>query len=230
MPTALVIGSSAGIGLATARRLLGAGWTVGGLARRAAPIDDAGYRHWLGDVRSPELPAQLAAACDELGPLDACVYATGVGRLVDLSDLSGEPDVFAVNLSGLVITASVVLPRMLAAGRGHLLGLSSQADRLIDAQAPSYNASKAAMSSYLEGLALACRPRGVHVTNVRFGFVDTEMSRSSGPRPFLISAERAAELVERCLRKRPIRFTYPLRMAALLWLVRWPTRLRIWAS
>ncbi len=56
------------------------------------------------------------------------------------------------------------------------------------------------------------------------------MSRHSGPRPFLISAERAAELVERCLRKKPIRFTYPLRMAALLWLARWGPRLRIWAS
>jgi NAD(P)-dependent dehydrogenase (short-subunit alcohol dehydrogenase family) len=230
VPTALVIGSSAGIGLATVRRLRAAGWTVAGIARREAPLDDAGYRHRIGDVRAPEFGALLGEVCDELGELDACIYCSGVGRFLDLSDLSGEPDIFAVNLSGAVITASVVLPRMLAAGRGHLLGLSSQADRMIDPHAPSYNASKAAMSTYLEGLALACRPRGVHVTNVRFGFVDTEMSKHGGPRPFLISADRAAELVERCLRKKPIRFTYPLRMAALLWLARWGPRLRIWAS
>ena len=53
--------------------------------------------------------------------------------------------------------------------------------------APSYSASKAGLSSWLGGLALALRPRGVHVTNVRLGFVDTKMAKAVpwGVRVFL---------------------------------------------
>ena len=64
---------------------------------------------------------------------------------------------------------------------------------------------------------------------VRPGFVDTKMA-TSDVRPFMISADEAAALVVRCMRKRPIRYTYPKRMAALLWLARWGPRLRIWLS
>jgi NAD(P)-dependent dehydrogenase (short-subunit alcohol dehydrogenase family) len=137
--------------------------------------------------------------------------------------------VIETNLMGLVATIEVVLPPMLAAGRGHIVGLSSQADTFCDPGAPSYGASKAGMSAYLERLALAVRGRGVHVTNIRFGFVDTKMAVSPYL-PFCISPERAARLVHRCLDRRPIRFTYPWRMAALLWLVSWPNRLRLWLS
>lgn len=230
VPVAYVIGSSAGIGLATCRRLLGAGWTVTGLARGDAAITEPAYRHVVADVRAADFRAVLGAAIDAGGAPDVCIYAAGIGRELDLGDLSGEVDVFATNLVGAVATAEVVLPRMLAAGAGHLVGLSSQADRLIDRHAPSYAASKAGLSAYLEGMALACRPRGVFVTSIRFGFVDTAMSRDSGPRPFLITAERAAALIERCLRKKPIRYTYPRRMAALLWLAQLGPRLRVWAS
>jgi NAD(P)-dependent dehydrogenase (short-subunit alcohol dehydrogenase family) len=86
------------------------------------------------------------------------------------------------------------------------------------------------VSSYAEGLALAGRPYKVAVTNVRLGFVDTPMAKAPGPKPFMVSPDRAAQVIERCIRRRPIRKTFPLRMAALLWLYRWGARFRIWAS
>lgn len=214
--TALVVGCSAGIGLAIVRRLCDAGWDVTGFARREAVVEHPSYRHVVADVRSPDFRAQLA---EEPTP-DALIYCAGVGVELDPATFEREIEAFEINLMGAVITAAVMVPRMVANGRGHFLGISSQADQLIDPGAPSYAASKAGLSSYLEGLARACKPRGVAVTNVRFGFVDTEMSRGSSLRPFLITAEKAAELVERCLHTRPVRFTYPKRMAALLWLVR----------
>ncbi len=223
MSTAIVVGASSGIGLALCRRLVAADWSVIGLARGAAGFDDARYRHVVADVRAPGFRAQLAAC----GEADLVVYAAGIGHELDVATIAHDVDVVATNLVGLVITAEVVVPRMIAAKRGHLIGLSSQGDRVLDAFAPSYNASKAGMSAYLEGLALACRPHGVAVTNVRLGFVDTAMSRLAPSRPFLITADRAAAVVERCLVRRPIRRTYPLRMAAVLWLFRWGGRLRI---
>ena len=228
MPTAVIVGASTGIGLALARRLTAAGWTVTGLARRGAGFEHERYTHVIADVRDAAYRSVLAAACDRLP--DVCVYSTGIGHELDFAQVTRESDVFATNLQGAVITAEVLLPRMIDARAGHLIGISSQADRIIDRHAPSYAASKAGMSSYLEGLALACRPFGVAVTNVRFGFVDTAMAKAPGPKPFMVTADRAAQVIESCIRRRPIRKTFPLRMAALLWLCRLPTRISIWFS
>lgn len=223
---ALVIGATGGIGLAVTRRLLDAGWTVAGVSRSPAAVDHERYTHYRADVRGAGYRDVLGRAC-AAAPPDVCIYCAGVGEPLDLDHLSVEAEVFEVNLMGAVATIEVVLPAMLAAGRGHIVAISSLADVLRDPGAPSYAASKAGLSAYLEGLALAVRDRGVRVTNVRFGFVDTKMAKSD-IKPFEISPERAADVLLRCLDRRPIRCTYPRRMAALLWLVRWPQRLRLW--
>ncbi|MEU4561053.1 SDR family NAD(P)-dependent oxidoreductase [Actinoplanes sp. NPDC023936] len=88
------------------------------------------------------------------------------------------------------------------------------ADGLISADASGYAASKAGLTSYLMGLDAALRPRSVAVTTVRFGFVDTKMA-TSPVTPFRISAEQAAGVLMRCVRKRPALVSYPRRMAAL---------------
>lgn len=226
---ALIVGASTGIGLALARRLTTAGWSVTGLARRPAGFEHPHYRHVVADVLNAEYRTLLAQVIADHLP-DVVVYSTGIGHELDFAELAREADVFATNLTGLVHTAELLLPRMIAARTGQLIGISSQADRAVSAHAPSYNASKAGMSAYLEALALACRPFAVAITNVRFGFVDTAMAKARGPKPFMVSADRAAALLERCIRRRPIRATFPLRMAALLWFIQLPTRFRIWFS
>ena len=225
VPSAVVIGASVGIGAAVVRRLIADGWTVTGLARREAAFTHDRYRHVIADVRTASLRDALSA----IESIDVCIYAAGIGELLAWDDFTHEADVFTTNLVGVATAAEVVLPRMIAAKHGHFIGLSSQADRWIDDSSPSYAASKAGMSSYLEGLALACKRHGVHVTNVRFGFVDTAMAKSD-VKPFMITADRAAELVVKCIAKKPIRYTYPWRMAALLWVGSIPRRLRIWLS
>jgi NAD(P)-dependent dehydrogenase (short-subunit alcohol dehydrogenase family) len=233
MPTALVIGDSAGIGQAIVRRLLADGYHVTGLARRDATFTHDRYTHAHADVRAAPatLRTQLTQLLEALNaPLDVCIYASGIGHFLDFADMTHEADVFTTNLTGLAVVAEAVLPRMIAAKHGHFVGLSSQGDKWIDDAAPSYSASKAGMSQYLHGLAFACRKHGVAVTNIRFGFVDTDMSRINQVRPFLITTDKAANIVARCLIRRPIRYTYPKRMAALLWLGLIPRRLRILLS
>jgi NAD(P)-dependent dehydrogenase (short-subunit alcohol dehydrogenase family) len=226
---ALVIGNTDGIGLALTRRLLREGWAVAGVSRRASSLGEmAGYRHAIADVATPEYPAALRALLASGGTFDACIFCAGIGELLNVDDLTAESRVFAVNLLGAVETAAIVLPAMRAAGRGHFVGLSSIGDRT-SPDAPSYAASKAGLSSYLEGLALALRPHGVQVTNLRFGFVDTKMAKAK-VRPFMIDAERAVEIIMRCLRRRPARLTYPKRMAALAWLSNIAVAIRLWLS
>jgi short-subunit dehydrogenase len=236
MPSALVIGSSDGIGLALVRALLGRGFAVVGLSRSPlaperlglTPELAAGYRHLVADVRDPAYRDRLSEICDQLGAIDLCVYCAGIGVALDLDALGeiAESDVFEVNLIGLVRTIEVVLPRMLSAASGHIIGLSSLADTFLNPGAPSYGASKAGMSAYLDALGLAVRARGVFVTSVRFGFVDTKMAKSE-VRPFMITPEAAARHILRCMARRPRRYSHPWIMAALLWLLSWPNRLRL---
>jgi NAD(P)-dependent dehydrogenase (short-subunit alcohol dehydrogenase family) len=218
MPTALLIGNSDGVGLALTKLLLSEGWQVTGLSRSASRVAAPGYVHHVVDVRDSAYSDRLVAAVAAAMP-DVCVYCAAIGEFLDIDTLATDRAVFETNLMGLVSTAQVVVPAMVGRGRGHFVGLSSQADAFADPRAPSYSASKAAVTAYLEGLAPACRARGVYVTTVRLGFVDTKMAKSP-VRPFMVSAVRAAQRVRRCIEHRPVRDTYPKRMAVLLWFYR----------
>jgi len=222
---ALIIGNSDGIGLALTRLLLDAGWSVAGISRRASPVDHEQYEHRVADILDREF---YRTALRELWTDDTttCIFCAGIGESVDLTNMAYEETVFDVNLTGAITAISEVVPAMVTRGNGHFIGLSSQADTFTNADAPSYSASKAGLSSYLHGLALAVRRKGVHVTNIRFGFVDTKMAKAD-VQPFMISVDKAARVVYRCMRKRPMRYTYPKRMAALMWFVRWGPRLRL---
>ena len=148
------------------------------------------------------------------GHADLCVYAAGVGDLLDLADLAAQTRALEVNLIGAARTLEVVVPAMVAAGSGHIVGLSSLADVAASAEAPGYNASKAGLSAYLLGLRAALRPHGVQVSTVRLGFVDTKMAKSPW-RPMMVPAERAVDVILDCLRTRRAVVSFPRRMSML---------------
>ncbi len=211
---ALLVGNSDGIGLATTRRLLAGGWDVIGVSRSESPIDNPAYHHKVmdvGDSRYSELLGELVRDV----PLDLCIYFAGIGAFLDLADMNGEARIIDVNLTGMVRTAAAVIPPMVSRGQGHFIGISSMADELLSAEAPSYYASKAGFSSYLSSLALALKPRGVHVTNVRFGFVDTKMAKGS-IRPFMMSVQKAVDHLQICISRKPAHYTAPLIAVPLL--------------
>ena len=204
---AILVGNSDGIGLATTRRLLAAGWDIIGVSRSESPITSTTYDHRVADVSDNKYSELI----DELvleGSLDLCIYFVGVGELLDPLNMSGEARIIDVNLTGMVRTAAAVIPEMVKRGQGHFIGVSSLADELLSADAPSYHASKAGFSNYLGGLALALRPKGVYVTNVRFGFVDTKMAKGD-VKPFMMSVEKAVNHLESCIIKKPVCYTAP---------------------
>ncbi|UWZ49683.1 SDR family NAD(P)-dependent oxidoreductase [Dactylosporangium matsuzakiense] len=205
MPRALVVGNTDGIGLGLTRRLLDTGWTVVGVSRRPSDVDSPAYEHIVADVTAPGFAPRA-------GDVDLCVYAAGIGEPLDLADLGQQTDAIRVNLLGAALTADAVLPGMLAAGRGHFVGLSSLADILVTPDAPGYAASKAGLTSYLLSLGKAVRKRGVAVTAVRFGFVDTKMAKSPVT-PFKISVDEAVDVLVRVVATRPALVSYPRRMA-----------------
>jgi short-subunit dehydrogenase len=204
---ALMVGNSDGIGLATTRRLLADNWDIFGISRSESPIVNTAYHHLVADVSHSAYPELLNELLSE-GPIALCIYFAGIGEFLDPLDMSLEPKVIDVNLTGMVKTVSKIIPQMVKSGRGHFIGVSSLADELISAEAPSYHASKAGFSNYLSGLSLALKSKGVYVTNVRFGFVDTKMAKGN-IKPLMMSVERAVEHLESCIKKKPVCYSAP---------------------
>ncbi|MBN2041230.1 MAG: SDR family NAD(P)-dependent oxidoreductase [Spirochaetes bacterium] len=204
---AILIGNSDGIGLATTKRLLAAGWDVTGISRSKSSITSKAYHHNVADVSKGNYPDLLTKLISK-NTINLCIYFVGIGELFDPSDMIYEPKIIDTNLTGMVRTASIVIPQMVKIGQGHFIGISSVADELLSAEAPSYHASKAGFSNYLESLALAVKSKGVYVTNLRFGFVDTKMAKGD-IKPFMISIEKAVDHLETCINKKPFRYTAP---------------------
>jgi short-subunit dehydrogenase len=205
---AIIIGNSDGIGLETTKRLLGADWNVVGISRSKSPIDHVAYSHFVCDVAHDDF-SNLLDEQVRVGVPGLFIYAVGIGELLDLESMGLEAKIFDVNLLAMIRAASIVIPAMLECGEGHFIGISSLADDMISAEAPSYHASKAGFSNYLEGLALALKPyENIHVTNVRFGFVDTKMAKGD-VKPFMMSVGKAADHMERCIARKPPVYTAP---------------------
>ncbi|MBN2407291.1 MAG: SDR family NAD(P)-dependent oxidoreductase [Elusimicrobia bacterium] len=205
---AIIIGNSDGIGLELTKSLLKTGWEIYGISRSPSDIVQEGYSHKTINVKSEEYTSELEEITGKDKEIELAVYCAGIGEPLDLSDMKNEQEVFEVNLMGMVKAARVVIPYFVKKGAGHLMGLSSLADDMLSEEAPGYHASKAGFSNYLEGLALACRKHGVHVTNIRFGFVDTKMAKGD-IKPFMMSVQKAAAHIIKCMDKKPIRYTAP---------------------
>jgi short-subunit dehydrogenase len=229
MKCALVIGNSDGIGLAVTRALLRQDYAVVGVSKRAAPIEHEHYRHFIQDVTEPAYRDLLSEILARHPDLNVCIYCAGIGDRLALGNLAFETRVFQVNLMAAVVTTELVLGQMIRNDEGHFIGLSSLADAITSADAPSYSASKAALSRYWEGLGLALVGLRVKVTNVRFGFVDTKMAKGA-VRPLMLSKERAVAVILRAMARPRLRITKPCLAAVLVWMLALLTRLRIAAS
>jgi len=223
---ALIIGNSDGIGLALSKELLKRGWKVLGISRSASPIENPSYEHIQAEVQDANYQATLRSIVETWETIELCIYCAGIGELFDLENMENEANIFEVNLLGMVRTVSCVIPIMVKRCHGHFIGLSSVADEMLSPDAPSYHASKAGFSNYLEGLGLALKPKGVHITNVRFGFVDTKMAKGD-VKPFMMGVNRATQHLMACIEKKPIRYTAPWIVIPLVKFRRWMLRLKI---
>lgn len=213
---ALVIGASSGIGEAVARRLAASGARVALVGRRAEELDrvrreivDAGggervftYPH---DVRATaEIDELLVRITRDLGGLDLVVFAAGVMHRIgpDEYNTAVDHEMLEVNLLGAVAWLNPVAARFAQLGRGGtIVGVGSIAGDRGRVGNPVYNTSKAGLATYLEALRNRVARRGVTVVTIKPGFVDTAMTRGLSGLLWMVSADRAAELLLRAARR-----------------------------
>ncbi len=99
--------------------------------------------------------------------------------------------------------ANVAVHHFLQQRAGHLVGISSIAALRGTGGAPSYNASKAFVSNYLEGLQQKCAKLKlpITITDVKPGFVNTAMAQGEGLF-WVAPPEKAAEQIYQAIKAR----------------------------
>jgi len=161
------------------------------------------------------LHAAVADIERHLGPTDIMVANAGFGAptRLDPLNIADVEQTIRVNVMGVIYSIEAVLPGMLRRGQGHLLAISSLAAFKGLPGESAYCASKAAVNAYMEGLRIAVRRRGIVVTTVCPGFVETPMTSMNSAAPFMMSADAAARRIARLIARRRggvVRFPLPM--------------------
>ncbi len=185
--SALITGASSGIGAAIAERFARDGVRLGLVARREAELAEVAERcralgadvsWWSVDLADLDATVRLAMrAEDELGGVDILVNNAGIPKRRTVLDLRFDEidDVMHINYLSPVRLIKVILPRMLERGRGAIVNLSSVAARFSPGGEASYAASKAALTSFSEALAVEIWNTPVHVHVVNPAVIDTPL-------------------------------------------------------
>lgn len=231
---ALVVGASSGIGEAVARQLAADGCRVALVARRESELQRvmdeintaAGEDRAVAiahDVRATdEVPGLFQEIARVLGGLDLVVYAAGAMPEVEPEEYDTGKDrtMLDVNLLGAVAWLNPAADRFARLGSGTIVGIGSVAGDRGRAPNPVYGASKAGLHTYLEALRNRVARRGVDVVTIKPGFVDTAMTRGKEGLFWLISAERAAEIILDKARRGAVCAYVPARWRLLMLVIR----------
>ncbi len=175
----LITGASAGIGLATADRLHGAGWEVVGASRRPSP--SAAWVDLPMDVDDDQsVRVGVTKVLAEHGRIDALVLSAGWGLAGAFEHTSIEEAKaqLETNFWGSVRVVQAALPAMRAQGGGRIVLLSSIGGVVSIPFQAFYSASKFAIEGVGEALAYEVAPFGVRVTLVEPGNVQTDFTGS----------------------------------------------------
>jgi short-subunit dehydrogenase len=210
----LITGASSGIGEGLARQFARRGYGLALAARRldrlealAPQLLAAGASQVVTialDVADTDAiePAVRQAAAD-LGRLDVIVANAGVGPLTPTGrgKLPQMRETLNVNLVGAIATIEAALPIFRAQGSGHVVGVTSVAGSKGLPGFGAYSASKAGLHRYLQSLRAELRGTTVVVTELAPGFIDTDINRDKGARPFLIDVDKGAAIMARMIER-----------------------------
>ncbi|KAF2745454.1 acetyl-CoA synthetase-like protein [Sporormia fimetaria CBS 119925] len=184
---AVITGASSGIGAATAAALAREGCHLALGARRVDALE-AVKRSLVvregkvvvqkTDVTDPgSVSALIKTAEEKLGPVDILVSVAGVMYFTMMANAHTDDwnTTVDVNCKGLLHSLACTVPKMLERGKGHIVAISSDAGRKVFPGLGVYSASKFFVEATLQALRLETAGKGLRVTSVQPGNVDTEL-------------------------------------------------------
>lgn len=236
--TAWITGASSGIGQALTIALAQGGVKVAASARSGVKLTEiAGQRAGITPlpVDVTVLAAMIEASrsiTNTLGPIDLAVFNAGIWEAMSVRNFSAAKAArcMALNYQGIANGIEAVLPGMLERGTGHIGLVASVAGYRGLGPTAAYGPSKAAVINLAETLNTNLAMRGIKVSVINPGYVDTPMTRGNPfAMPFLVSAEDAARRILRGLEKGKFEIAFPWQLVLLMKLARlMPNGLFFW--
>jgi 3-hydroxybutyrate dehydrogenase len=183
--TALVTGSTSGIGLGIARALArqGANVVLNGFGDVAGPKAEvaafgvrAGY-HGADMSKAAEIEAMMAYAASEFGGVDVLVNNAGIQHVAAIEDFPPEKwdAIIAINLSSTFHTTRLALRGMRARNWGRVVNIASTHGLVASAQKSAYVAAKHGIVGFTKAAALETAASGITVNAICPGWVLTPL-------------------------------------------------------
>jgi short-subunit dehydrogenase len=182
----IVTGASAGIGEATARRLVRAGAFVVIFGRRLARLTQVAHEidptsefvlPIAGDITIPADREKLVALTrQKFGRIDGLVNNAGYGTRgpLEIAPVELIRKNYETNVFSLIALTQLVLPEMRERGDGCIVNIGSVAGKVARPLSSIYDSTKHALEALTDGLRGELKPFGVRVTLIRPGFILTE--------------------------------------------------------
>ena len=184
--TALVTGSSSGIGRSISIALAEAGADVachsrstGGAAETCSAIEKLGRRSFevVGDLAEVSAPVRIAADVESgFAPIDILINNAGTIRRAPAAEMSEEDWslVIETNLSSVFRLAQALGRRMLERGSGKIVNIASLLSFQGGITVPAYTAAKSGVAGLTKALANEWAARGVCVNAIAPGYIETK--------------------------------------------------------
>lgn len=189
MKKAIIVGATSGIGKELATILANNNYLVGITGRRTELLEElknekplSYFTKTLDVTDSVETIEKLEELKTELGGLDLLILSSGTGEINNDLDFSIEERTINTNVFGFTCITNWTFNLFEEQGFGQLVAISSVGGLRGGRQAPAYNATKSYQINYLEALRqkAAHLKKPIYVTDIRPGFVDTDMAMGEG--------------------------------------------------
>lgn len=215
------------MGQEVARLFLAQGCTLGIAARREDRLlalkQEAPDRIFAAaiDVTQDDASQRLRRLIQDLGGMDLFFYASGIGKQNRM--LTPEIELNTVNTNGMGFTRMIgeAYRYFAEQGHGHIAAISSIAGTKGLGPAPSYSATKALQNVYLQALEQQANARRLKIrfTDIRPGFVDTDLLSGDFHYPMMLKPEKVARQIVKAInhRRHVVVLDWKYRILTPLW-------------
>jgi short-subunit dehydrogenase len=182
----IIVGATSGIGKEMALQYLQKGYYVGITGRREILLHEIKQKFpsqiftQCFDVRGDNNIDSLIELMRKMDGVDIFIYNAGYGEPGVTLNPEIEKLVYETNVKGFVDLTSYMFNYFIKQGYGHIAATSSIASIKGLSLAPGYSASKAFMSTYMEGLHMKAKrlKANIYITDIQPGFIKTKVAKN----------------------------------------------------
>lgn len=224
----LIIGGTFGIGYELSKKYLGKVQNLIILGRSEERFNQINeelkspetkvYTKKLDVTSISETSKVLSQVINDTKKIDLVIYSSGFYKPNNTFDVDLDlyRKTIEVNFLGLINVMSIILPLFKKQQSGHVAMISSLAGFFGLPNSSGYGPSKAAMMNYSESIYNDCKKNNIDVSIINPGFVKTRLTdQNKFEMPFLMSAEKAADIIYKGLKKKKYDITFPFMMSLI---------------